>query len=184
MIWEFKRTKNWTEAWIPKLKEDLRAAKASIPIIVTEVMPKDIAEDITQYEGVWLCKPPCAIILGSLLRKSLIDVGHQKSLDASRSTNAESLYNYVTSHEFIQQVEAMVETYRDMTAQVTKERVAFEKLWAQREKQAQRLLLSTANIIGSMQGQIGQASMPRIKGLELLEAGPLDELDSSNSASQ
>jgi hypothetical protein len=81
------------------------------------------------------------------------------------------LYNFVTSHEFVQQIEVMVETYRDMNAQVVKERVAFEKLWAQREKQAQRLLMSTANIIGSMQGQIGQASMPRIKGLELLGAG-------------
>ena len=64
---------------------------------------------------------------------------------------------------------AMVETYRDMTEQVGKERVAFERLWAQREKQAQRLMLGTANIIGSMQGHIGPASMPRIKGLELPE---------------
>jgi hypothetical protein len=58
-----------------------------------------------------------------------------------------------------------------MAQQVTKERVAYEKLWAQREKQAQKLLLGTANIIGSMQGHIGQSSMPKIKGLELMELG-------------
>jgi hypothetical protein len=46
------------------------------------------------------------------------------------------------------------------------------KLWAQREAQAQRLLNGTANIIGSMQGQIGESSI-KIKGLELglLEEG-------------
>jgi hypothetical protein len=171
MIWELKRTKNWTDSWVPKLKEDVRAAKANVPIIVTEAMPKDIAADIAQYDGVWLCKPQLAVILGTLLRKALLDVGRQKSLDESRAGGAEALYNFVTSHEFVQQIEIMVETYRDMNQQVMKERVAFEKLWAQREKQARTLLMSTANIIGSMQGQIGAGSMPRIKGLELLEAG-------------
>jgi hypothetical protein len=167
MLWEIKRTKNWTEGWIAKLKEDLRSEKANIPIIVTEAMPRDSAQDMLVHEGVYICTPSLAVILGTLLRKSLLDVGRQKALEANRTTNAEALYNFVTSHEFVQQIEVMVETYQEMRGQVTKERVTFEKLWAQREKQADRLLMGTANIIGSMQGQIGEASMPRIKGLEL-----------------
>jgi len=63
----------------------------------------------------------------------------------------------------------MVETYQDMQAQISKERAAFEGLWKQREAQTQRLLHGTANIIGSMQGHIGRASMPAIKGLESAE---------------
>jgi hypothetical protein len=169
ILWEIKRTKNWTDGWIPKLKEDLRSAKANIPIIVTEAMPKQITEDMGQLQGVWICKPALAIVLGALLRKSLLDVGLQKALAENRGDKADALYNFVTSHEFIQQVESMVEVYQEMATQVTKERVAYEKLWAQREKQAQKLLLGTANIIGSMQGHIGQSSMPKIKGLELFE---------------
>ena len=171
LLWEIKRTRNWTDGWIPKLKEDLRSAKANIPIIVTEAMPKQITEDMGQLQGVWVCKPALAIILGSLLRKSLLDVGLQKALAENRGDKADALYNFVTSHEFIQQIESMVEVYQEMATQVTKERVAYEKLWAQREKQAQKLLLGTANIIGSMQGHIGQSSMPKIKGLELMELG-------------
>lgn len=167
MLWEIKRTKNWTDGWIPKLKEDLRAERANVPIIITEVMPKQIEEDMGTFEGVWICKPQLAIVLATLLRKGLLDVGLQKALAENRGTKADALYNFVTSHEFVQQIESMVETYRDMTGQVSRERVAYEKFWSQREKQAQRLLLGTANIIGSMQGHIGQASMPRIKGLEL-----------------
>lgn len=171
MLWEIKRTKNWTDGWIPKLKEDLRNGKANIPIIVTEVLPKDINEDICAVDGVWICKPGMAIILATLLRKSLLDAGLQKALAENRGTKADALYSFVTSHEFVQQIEAMVETYQEMTQQVQKERVAYERLWSQREKQAQRLLLGTANIIGSMQGHIGQGSMPKIKGLELIELG-------------
>ena len=69
----------------------------------------------------------------------------------------------------MQQVEVVLETYRDMLGQVHKERVAFEKIWALREGQAQRLLGATATIIGAMQGRVGESAMPRIKGLELLE---------------
>jgi hypothetical protein len=174
ILWEIKRTKNWTDNWVPKLKEDVRSSRANIAVIITETMPKQINEEIGQVEGVWVCKPSHAIILGTLLRKSLLEVGYQKAISENRGGKAEALYGFVTSHEFIQQVEAMVETYQEMSIQVQKERVVYEKLWAQREKQAQRLLLGTANIIGSMQEYVGQASMPKIKGLELLDSG--DEL--------
>lgn len=167
ILWEIKRTKNWTDGWIPKLKTDMRAAKANIPVIISEIMPKQIEDDMGQLDGVWVCKPKLAIILGTLLRKGLLDAGYQKALAENRGDKADALYNFVTSHEFIQQIESMVETYQEMTTQVTRERVVFEKQWALRDKQAQKLLLGTANIIGSMQGHIGHSSMPRIKGLEL-----------------
>jgi hypothetical protein len=175
MLWEIKRTKNWTEGWIAKLKEDLRNEKANIPIIITEVMPKQLTDDIGQYQDVWVCKPKFAIVLASLLRKGLLDAGRQRALAENRGNKADALFNFVTSHEFIQQVEAMVETYQEMSLQITKERVAYEKLWAQREKQTQKLFMSTANIVGSMQGHVGQASMPRVKGLEL-DTGELDDI--------
>jgi hypothetical protein len=171
ILWEIKRTKNWTDTWIPKLKQDLRNEKANIPIIVSEVMPKQINEDMGHLNGVWICRPALTIILATLLRKSLLDAGAQKALAQNRGTKADALFSFVTSHEFVQQIESMVETYQEMTTQVVKEKAAFEKIWAQRQAQAERLLLSTASIIGSMQGHVGQSSMPRIKGLELLEAG-------------
>lgn len=167
ILWEIKRTKNWTESWIPKLKDDMRAAKANIPIIITEVLPKQLGQDMGLHQGVWICKPSLAVTLGTLLRKSLLDVAQQRAMAENQGGKAEALYGYMTSHEFVQQIESMLETYQDMATQVTRERIAYEKLWSQREKQAQKLLLGTANIVGSMQGHIGQNAMPKIKGLEL-----------------
>ena len=169
ILWEIKRTKNWTDGWIMKLKDDLRSAKANIPVIISEVLPKQLDNDMGQVDGVWVVKPKLALVLATLLRKSLLDVGRQKALAANQGDKADALYSFVTSHEFAQQIESMVETYQDMRMQVTKERIAFEKQWALRDKQANKLLMGTANIIGSMQGQIGQSSMPVIKGLELGE---------------
>ena len=171
ILWEIKRTKNWTTGWTAKLKEDLRAAKANIPVIVTEAMPKEVSQDIGQFDGVWICKLNMAIVMSTLLRKSLLDAGYQKALSENKGSKAELLYNFVTSHEFVQQVEGMIETYKEMTSQIMQERANSEKLLARREKHAQKLLLGTANIIGSMQGYVGQNSMPKIKGLDLLEDG-------------
>jgi hypothetical protein len=72
----------------------------------------------------------------------------------------------VTSHEFAQQVESMIETYREMADQIVRERTAFEKNWKQREAQVNRLLTGVAGIYGSMQGIAGPA-LPPIKNLEL-----------------
>ncbi|HSH55772.1 MAG TPA: DUF2130 domain-containing protein [Candidatus Limnocylindrales bacterium] len=174
ILWEIKRTKNWTDSWIPKLKADLRNAKANIPVIVTEAMPKQLEDEIGQLEGVWICKPKHTVVLGALLRQGLLDVAVQKALAQNKGGKAEALFSFVTSHEFVQQVESMLETYQEMSLQIQKERVAYEKLWSQREKQAQKLFMGTANIIGGMQGHIGQSSMPRIKGLEL-DAGDMNE---------
>lgn len=178
ILWETKRTKNWTEAWIDKLKADCRLKKANVPVIITEVMPKDIKKDIDLYRGVWIAKPNFILPLAMLLRKSLLDVERQKALSKNRGTKADALYTFVTSHEFVQQIESMVETYMEMRGQVQKERVAYEKFWALREKQAQKLLDGTANIIGAMQGQIGHTAMPRIKGLELMELPEASDEDS------
>jgi hypothetical protein len=156
---------------VSKLKEDLRSAKANIPVIITEVMPKDVDCDIAQYNGIWVCKPSMALVLSSLLRKGLLDVGRHKTLSENQGTKAGMLYGFVTSHEFVQQVEGMVETYKEMLGQIVSERASYERGWAKREKQAQKLLLGTANIVGSMQEYVGQTSMPKIKGLELLEPG-------------
>lgn len=182
MLWEIKRTKNWTDSWIAKLKQDLRNEKANIPIIITEVMPKQIEEDMGLVDGVWVCKPKLAIVLSTLLRRGLLDAGQQRALAENRGNKADALYNFVTSHEFSQQIEAMVETYQEMSVQIQKERIAYEKLWAQREKQTQKLFISTANVVGSMQGYVGQSSMPRIKGLELDDDDDTTTLETSPEA--
>jgi hypothetical protein len=174
ILWEVKRTKVWTEGWVQKLKDDLRESKANIPVIITEIMPKDVKSEIHFHNGVWVAKPASALILASLLRKSLLDVAREKAITQHRGTSADALYTFVTSHEFVQQVEAMVEVYMEMITDIAKEKASFDRVWAKRESQARKLLGSTANIVGSMQGQLGSGAMPRIKGLELLEPGEED----------
>jgi hypothetical protein len=166
ILWESKRTKEWSEKWIAKLKEDVRSEKAVCAVIVSIALPKEASNGFGLHDGIWVCNYSLVLSLATVLRKNLLDVGYQKAVSANRGTKAEELYSYITSHEFQQQVENVVEVYQEMQTQITKERAAFEKIWKMREGQAQRILRSTGNIIGSMQGVVGGSALP-IKGLDL-----------------
>lgn len=172
ILWETKRTKAWKDDWIEKLKKDLRAEKANIPVIVSAVLPKEADNEIWHKDGVWISSFKLAIPLAQLLRKNLLDVGYQKAVAEHSGEKADHLYKYITSHEFRQQVEAMIEVYVGMKGQITKERVSYERMWQAREKQVDKLFSSTANIVGAIQGEVGQTAF-QVKGLELeeLESG-------------
>jgi len=168
ILWETKRTKNWTEGWVEKLKSDLRNAKANVAVIVTTTLPLDVKEPITLRNGVYVTTFATAVPLAILLRKNLIDIAYQKLVSAHRGEKADHLYEYITGHTFKQQLEAMVDSYFNLKNQITKERIAYEKMWKERESQVDKLLLSTANIVGSIQGEVG-SNVLQVKGLEIFE---------------
>jgi hypothetical protein len=166
ILWESKRTKAWSDGWITKLKEDLRNDKANIPAIISETLPEEAKSGMGLKDGVWVSSVKLFLPLAMLLRKSLIDAAYQKFVSDNRQTKAELIYNYVTSHEFSQQVESMIEVYNDMLTQVSRERVAFEKSWKLREAQVHRLLSGVSGMYGHIQDAAGPA-LPPIKSLEL-----------------
>jgi hypothetical protein len=42
IIWEAKHTKNWSDGWISKIKDDQQQARADIAVLVTDVLPKEV----------------------------------------------------------------------------------------------------------------------------------------------
>jgi len=168
ILWESKSTKAWKDDWITKLKDDLRNSKANLPAIVTAVLPKEFKTNLGLKEGVWISSTALVLPLAMLLRKTLLDSMRQIVISQNKQDKAGELYTYITSHEFSQRVEAMVEAYNKMKDQITKERIAFEKQWSEREKQVNILLNGVAGIYGDMQGIAGSA-LPQVKSLELPE---------------
>lgn len=165
IVWESKHTKNWSDGWIQKLKDDQRAIGGDIAVIVTEAMPKDL-DNFGFLEGVWVTNPIVAIGLGTALRRHLIDVAFARRASEGKSEKMEALYGYLSGPEFRQKVEAIVETFTIMQAQLEKERRAMTKIWNEREKQIQRIVTNTVGMYGDMRGIIG-ASLPEIRSLEL-----------------
>lgn len=171
ILWEFKRTKNWSDGWLGKLRDDQRAAKAELAIIVSNVLPKNVLT-FDHVDGVWVTESRCAMPVAMALRQSLIEIAAaRKSLDGQQ-TKMELVYQYLTGPRFRHRVEAIVERVGDMQEDLERERKAMTRLWAKREEQIKGVVESTVGMYGDLQGIAGQ-SMQEIEGLDL----PLIETD-------
>jgi hypothetical protein len=167
IIFESKRTKAFTNEWIEKLKIDMRAQTADIAVIVTETMPKDM-DRFGMKDGVWICNFSEIKSLAFVLRDSLIKIQAVAVSQDNKGDKMQLLYNYLTSNEFKQQIEAIVEGFTALKDGISKEKIAMEKLWKEREKQLEKVMLNTTHFYGSVKGIAGNA-IGDIKTLELGE---------------
>lgn len=174
IIWESKRTRNWAAAWLDKLKEDQRAQGAEIAILVTQVLPETTA-NFAMIENVWVCGYPLALPLAAALRHQLLAVAATRRAESGKGEKMEALYQFVSSTAFQQQVQGISEAFMEMQNDLTRERVAMEKLWKKREKLIQRILNGTAGLHGSLEGIVGHLALPEIKALELDADTTFDE---------
>lgn len=164
IIYESKRTKAFTAEWIDKLKADMRATQADIAVIVTEALPKDM-DHFGMKDGVWICRFSDIKALAYLLRDSLIRVHTALISQENKGDKMQLLYNYLTGNEFKQQIEAIVEGFVALKDGITREKIQMEKIWKEREKQLEKVLLNTTRFYGSVKGIAGSA-MGDIKLLE------------------
>lgn len=165
IIWESKKTKAWSEGWIQKLKDDQRAIKADLAVIVSSVLPVG-EEGISFRDGVWICDIKLAISIAIILRQSLEAVSREKLMSVGKNIKMEILYSYLTGSEFRQRIETIVETFSAMKSSLDKEKIYFEKSWAEKEKQIQKVVKNTVGIYGDMSGIV---QLQKIDLLELPE---------------
>ncbi|CAI3940656.1 Uncharacterized conserved protein [Commensalibacter communis] len=165
MIWEAKRTKHWNNEWLMKLKDDQRAAKADIAIIISHALPQNV-ETFECIEGVWVIHPKVILPVATLLRESLIQIHFARQSAKGQETKAGMIYDYLTGTRFRQRVEAIVEAFTSMQEDLNKEKKVITKQWAKREEQINRVMQSTIGMYGDLQGIVGQ-SLQEIEGLEL-----------------
>jgi hypothetical protein len=164
IIYESKRTKAFTNEWIEKLKRDMRAQQADIAVIVTEVLPKDM-DTFGYRDGVWICRFTDVKPLSFLLRDSLIKIYGAVISQENRGDKMQLLYNYLTGNEFRQNIEAVMEGFISLKDGITREKVQMEKIWKEREKQLEKVLLNTTQFYGSIKGIAGNA----VGDIKLLE---------------
>jgi hypothetical protein len=167
ILWESKRTKTWSDAWLGKLRDDQRKAKADMAVIVTAVMPAGV-DHFCHRDGVWVCSWSCATAVAQALRAGMLEVGKVRRALEGQHGKMEQVYNYLVGSEFRNRMAGIIEAFVNMRGDLDSERRAIEKCWAKREKQIERAMLSTAGMYGDFQGIIG-GTLPEIEGMSLLQ---------------
>ncbi|MBM4297313.1 MAG: DUF2130 domain-containing protein [Deltaproteobacteria bacterium] len=164
ILWESKRTKNWSDGWLAKLREDQRAAKAEVAVIISQALPKEI-ETFSFVEGVWVADPKVALPVAMALRQSLIEVAAARQASEGQQTKMEMVYGYLTGPRFRQRIQAIVEAFSSMKEDLEREKKAITRQWSKREEQIDRVMQATVGMYGDLQGIAGR-TLQEIEGLE------------------
>lgn len=167
IYYESKRTKDFQQGWIEKLKDDMRLLGADVGVLITQTMPKDMPY-MGEKNGVWICGFDEYKALIPILRHGLIRVGEALQTQTNRTDKLNMLYDYLTGNDFRMQIEAIVEGFRQMQEDLQKEKIAMNRIWSQREKVIEKVLINTSQFYGNVKGIAGSA-IPMISVLELPE---------------
>lgn len=165
IYYESKRTKDFQPSWIEKFKADIRTKGADIGVLVTEVMPSDM-ERMGLKEGIWICTYDEFKGLCSALRESIVQLSTAVSSQDNKGDKMYMLYDFLTSSTFRMQIEAIVEGFTQMKADLDSEKRSMQRIWKQREKQIEKVITNTIDMYGSIRGIAGNA-VQAVKALEL-----------------
>ncbi len=165
ILWECKRTKNWSDKWPSKLRDDQRAAKADVALLVSQALPKAV-ETFSFMDGVWVTETRCAIPISIVLRQYLMEIAAIREASDGEQSKVKMVYQYLTGPRFRHRVEAIIEKFSDMQEDLARERQTIMRSWAKREEQIRLVIEATAGMHGDLQGIAGR-SLPQIEGLEM-----------------
>lgn len=173
IYYESKRTKDFQPSWIEKFKADIRDKGANIGVLVTEVLPSEL-DRLGLKDGIWICNYEEFKGLCAVLRESIIQVSTAIGSQENKGDKMEMLYEYLTGNTFRLQIEAIVEGFKQMKDDLDSEKRSFQRIWKQREKQIEKVMINTVEMHGSIKGIAGNA-IQSVKALELSGENYIEE---------
>ena len=171
ILWETKRAK-WSPSWLPKLREDGRKFDATLVVLVTINLPKDI-QNFQIDNGVIITSLSFALSLAGILRRNVMSIASAKFTAENKDEKLESLYTYLQNEAFRNRFEAFAEGVVEMQNDLLTEKRSMERSWKKRETQINRTVNNMSKMYGELQGIMG-SSLPDIKKLSL-PVGNIDE---------
>ena len=180
IYYESKRTKDFQPSWIEKFKADIRERSANIGVLVTDAMPAGM-ERMGLKDGVWICTYDEFKGLCAVLRESIIQINVAVNSQENKGDKMHLLYDFLTSNTFRLQVEAIVEGFTQMKADLDSEKRSMQRIWKQREKQIEKVITNTIDMYGSIKGIAGNA-IQAVKALELPDYKDEDDLAEDDEA--
>lgn len=171
IIFESKRTENFSADWIEKLKIDMHSQGADIAVIVSKTLPKDMTQ-FGEKQGVYICSFSEAKSLVTVLRNAILKIADAKKLQENKGDKMTAIYDYITGQEFRRSLQMMRENFRNLQLQLDKEKEEYEKNWNKKKKMIQLIIDNSAHVSGSIEG-ISSTDVD----LNLLEEAPPGEDD-------
>jgi hypothetical protein len=165
IYYECKKTKNWSEGWIPKFKDDIRNKGATIGILVSEALP-EYCSDIIFKDGIWITSPRFVLFVASACSKEIHSVYKAKIVKAGKASLEGDVYDYITGDEFIERFKIISETISMQLDDLEREEKALKKIWRVRRKQIDKSQTNLVEIFGDLYA-LSNGNIKSIENFEL-----------------
>ena len=155
ILWECKNQKNWQDAWVSKLQDELAEEKAQIGVIIW-VSPNNNCDFRRFNDSIWIVKPQYLLMIALLLRDTILRVYTANKNAEGKDIKMEMLYQYLTGGEFANRIRIVIEAYDELTSQLNAEKKLTQKRWAAQEKIIARVTGNLSGMNGDLQGIAGK----------------------------
>jgi hypothetical protein len=131
IVYDSKNRKQWRNSYTEKLRNDQIAAKADHAILTSHKFPAGRQQLYTQ-DGVIVVNPARAVAMASILRRHVIQVHSLQLSTEARDEKMITLYEYINSDQFRNQLEKIDELTNDLLELDVKEEKAHQTTWSRR----------------------------------------------------
>lgn len=165
ILWESKNTRTWSNEWLSKVKQDMRATNAVLCVIATATLPKGV-EAFTRIDGVFVVSPRCVLPLAEFLRQMLLDIALIRAMTKQDGDTAEKLFSYVTGDQCFHRLSTVLEACIELQTDLDADKRATSRRWGRNQKHIDTLVQGMGGMFGDLQGLLG-GTLRKLPGLAL-----------------
>jgi len=165
ILWETKNTKNWSKAWLVKLKEDAGRINATESIIVSQVLP-DGVKIFDRREGVWVTTYEHAISTCRFIRFLITTVSSMKLSASQTDEEWGKVRDYMLSDSFKHRMQTHFDGIKALRESLNAEKRAAIIRWKKQEAQIEKLDNNTTNFYGELRAIV--PDIPKVEGVDTL----------------
>lgn len=169
ILWEAKRQKAWSKAWLTKLKDDMRKIGASDCIIVSDILPPNV-KTYDRLENVWVTSYEYAINLATALRIGILNVAIARSGNSHSDENLKKFYDIVNSDRFRHALEARKEIIETMEKELEADKASTDRKWRRQTDNIGKLKNNNRELVGMLEDHV-----PALKSLTDNQYPTLDD---------
>jgi hypothetical protein len=175
ILYETKRTKNWSDGWLIKLKEDMRKTGARIGVIVTEALPADMFNTAfaLRDDDVGVCDLNSAIVFARVLQRMIEREAEVRGYNEGRNDKEARMYALTTGPVFKQLLRQINETFVRLRNNREKLRKATLQSWSTDDELIEIILDGQAEMVGRIEA-ISNTVVPDIALLDLAEPSEIN----------
>lgn len=164
IYYESKNTKEFNNQWISKFKTDIQNQNADIGVLVTKT-PARGQKRMKVIDGIYVCSFEEFKGLSEVLRNTIIEFSKHKRMNENIKDKKELLYTFLTSKNFINSIERIIESFVNMNRDLSKEERISAKNFSKRRSLMKIAQDNTISLFTNFSSIAGAS----IQNLDLLE---------------